>query len=77
MAMGAGERLRLTGDWRQMMDLRALRVGMPDSRSEPVRRRVAMQVAGLDQRSEKLKGVIIIGAAFFDPLPERELTEWS
>jgi len=46
------ERMKAMRDRRRARGLRELRLVVPDSRSQAVRRRIAIQVAGLDHRGE-------------------------
>jgi hypothetical protein len=46
------ERMKSMRERRRAQGLRELRLVVPDSRSQTVRRRVAVQVAGLDPRGE-------------------------
>jgi len=49
----AAERMKAMRDRRRAVGLRELRLVVPDSRSQPVRQRIAIQVARLDQRDEQ------------------------
>jgi hypothetical protein len=49
----AAERMRAMRERRRAQGMRDLRLVVPDARSKAVRRRVARQVAGLDQASER------------------------
>lgn len=49
----AAERMRAMRERRRARGLRELRLVVPDARSKAVRRRVAREVAGLDQASER------------------------
>ena len=51
--MAAAERMKTMRQRRRALGLRELRLIVPDTRSQPVRRRIAMQVAGLDQCYER------------------------
>jgi hypothetical protein len=46
------ERMKSMRERRRAQGLRELRLVVPDARSRSVRRRVAIQIAGLNQRSE-------------------------
>ena len=45
-------------------------------RGEPVARLVACKV-GSRRQPDVLKGKVVVPDAFFDPLPEKELTAWE
>ncbi len=47
------ERMKALRERRRTRGLREVRIVMPDSRSQSVRRRIAQQVAGLKQDSEE------------------------
>jgi len=49
----AAERMKMMRKRRRAQGLRELRLSIPDSRSQTVRRRVAAEVARLDRRSER------------------------
>ncbi len=49
----AAERMRAMRERKRARGLREVRIIVPDSRAPSVRRRVADQVAGLNQRSEE------------------------
>ena len=50
---GAAERMKMMRQRRSALGLRELRLVVADPRSRAVRRRVAKQVAGLDQERER------------------------
>ena len=50
---GAAERMKMMRQRRRALGLRELRLVVADPRSRAVRRRVAKQVAGLDQERER------------------------
>lgn len=52
MVTAPAERMKTMRDRRRSRGLRELRLVLPDARSSSVRRRVAIQVAGLHRRGE-------------------------
>ncbi len=60
------ERMKAMRERRRMQGLRELRLIVPDARSKAVRRRVAKQVAGLDQAHELEALRWIEGVSEFD-----------
>jgi antitoxin (DNA-binding transcriptional repressor) of toxin-antitoxin stability system len=45
--------------------------------TEPVARLVAVHKPQVGRRFGSLKGVVTVGKAFFDPLPDEELSAWE
>jgi len=64
--MAAAERMKAMRDRRRALGLRELRLVVPDPRSGPVRQRIAMQVAALDQTDEHDAVAWIEAASEFD-----------